>query len=565
MRNWRVNLILFFFFLFGATIIGRLIFLQITNRDLYKALAQGQQQFSVQVQEKRGEVFLKDRENLIPLATNKTWRLCYAYPKEIKNKEEVAEKLGHILDLDKNGILEKIKNEERLFAPIKSKLTEREVEKLKELNFTGIYLGEEILRYYPQESLGSQLIGFFGGEEKGQYGIEGFYNDTLITDKGFLEGKRGLGGDLIFLNSVNLSPVQKGSDLVLNIDYNIQFMAEKLLSRAKEKFDIEKGQIIVVDPNSGKILALANFPNFNPNYYAEETEMEIFQNGAIQKIFEPGSVFKPITMAAALNEGKITPQTTYIDKGLVKIGGWPIYNYSERVHGEQTMTEVLEKSINTGAVFVQQQIGAEVFLEYIKKFGLFKKTGIDLQEEIFSENIEFQKGYEVNFATASFGQGIAITPIQLVRAFSAIANGGKLVKPYVVEKIIDGDNEIKIEPQISENLIISRKASSQLTAMLVSVVENGFAKAAKIPGYFIAGKTGTAQIPFSSLGIEKKGYSDKTTQTFTGFFPAFNPEFLILVKLDNPKTRTAEYSAVPIFRDLAKYIIDYWQIPPDYE
>ncbi|MBZ9578489.1 penicillin-binding protein 2 [Patescibacteria group bacterium] len=567
-KFWRVNLILIFLFLFGAAIIGRLIYLQILNRQLYKALAQGQQQLLVQVQGKRGKVFLKDRRDLFPLAINKTWQFCYGSPREIKNKEEVAEKLGALFNLDKDEILEKIKNTESLFTVLKHKLTEEEIENFKKLNLAGIYLKEEILRYYPQERFLSQVIGFLGGEGKGQYGIEGFYDEILTTEEGFLEGKRGLGGALIFLNSENLSPVQKGADILLSIDYNIQFLAEKLLVQAKEQFEIEEGQIIVADPHSGKILALADFPNFNPNCYfeeaEEEAEMEIFQNSAIQKMFEPGSVFKPITMAAALDQEKITPQTTYIDRGIVEIRGWPIYNYGEKVHGEQTMTEVLEKSINTGAVFVQQQIGSKIFLEYLEKFNFFEKTGIDLQEEVFSENLEFKKGYEINFATASFGQGIAITPIQLVRAFCAIANGGKLVKPYLVEKIIEGGKEIEINPEISENFIISRRTSSQLTAMLVSVVENGFATAAKIPGYFIAGKTGTAQIPFSALGIEKRDYSEKTIQTFVGFAPAY-PQFLILIKLDNPNTKTAEYSAVPIFRELAKYIIDYWQIPPDYE
>lgn len=564
-KFWRINLILIFLFLFGATIIGRLIYIQILNRQFYKALAFGQQQLLIQVQGKRGEVFFKNRENLLPLAINKTWQFCYILPREIKNKVDIAEKLAELLNLDKDEVLEKIKNTEALFVALKHRLTEEEVENLKKLNLTGIYLGEELLRYYPQEFLLSQVIGFLGGEGKGQYGIEGFYDEILTTEEGFLEGKRGLGGTLIFLSSENLSPVQKGTDILLSIDYNIQFIAEKLLSQAKENLKIEQGQIIVVDPYSGKILALANFPNFNPNCYSEETEMEIFKNVAIQEIFEPGSVFKPFTMAAALDTEKITPQTTYIDKGVVKIGGWPIYNYNEQAYGEQTMTEVLEKSINTGAVFVQQQIGSEIFLEYLEKFGFFEKTGIDLQEEVFSENLEFKKGYEINFATASFGQGIAMTPIQLVRAFCAIANGGKLVKPYLVEKIIDNGEETEILPKIPENSVISRRTSSQLTAMLVSVIENGFAKAAKIPGYFIAGKTGTAQIPFSVLGIEKKGYSEKTIQTFVGFAPASDPQFLILIKLYNPSAKTAEYSAVPIFRELAKYIIDYWQIPPDYE
>jgi cell division protein FtsI (penicillin-binding protein 3)/stage V sporulation protein D (sporulation-specific penicillin-binding protein) len=227
------------------------------------------------------------------------------------------------------------------------------------------------------------------------------------------------------------------------------------------------------------------------------------------------------------------------------------------------MTEVLEKSINTGAVFAEEKLGHDSFLRYLDKFGFFKLTGIDLQE-VYSENREFKKGYAINFATASFGQGIEMTPIQLIRAYSAVANGGKLVRPYVVKKIINGEEVSEVAPKIEEDSVISPKTAAQLTAMLVSVVENGFAKSARIPGYYVAGKTGTAQISFAALEVEKKGYSDKTWQSFVGFVPAFNPEFIILVKLNNPKTKTAEYSAAPIFQDLAKHIVDYYQIPPDY-
>ena len=556
--NFRKNSILFLFILFGAAIIGRLFYLQILNYKFYKALAQGQQNLLVEVQGKRGEIFLKNGENLLPLATNKTSQFCYLEPREIGNKEEAAEKLAEILNLDKEEISEKIK-EENLFVKIKSKLSEEEVEGLKKLNLKGIYLGQENLRYYPQESFLSQVIGFVGGEGNGQYGIEGFYDSFLKTNSQFLEGKRGLGGSLIFLNPKNLLENQGEKNLILTIDYNIQFKAEKLLAEEKEKLEFERGQIIVVDPKTGKIFAMVNLPNFNPNNYSQEKDLKIFQNPALQEIFEPGSVFKPIVMAAGLEEGKITPQTTYQDPGIIKIGGRTIFNYEKRKYpGDITMTEVLEKSINTGAVFAESQVGHETFLKYIEKFGFFEKTGIDLQGEVFSQNEELKKGYEINFATASFGQGIAITPIQLVRAFSAIANGGKLVRPYIVE-----NSPNKIDE--GENFVISRKTSSQLTTMLVSVVEKGFAKRAKVPGYYIAGKTGTAQVPWSALGIEKSGYSPKTIQTFVGFAPAFDPKFLILIKLDNPKTKTAEYSAVPMFSELAKYIINLWQIPPDYQ
>ena len=225
------------------------------------------------------------------------------------------------------------------------------------------------------------------------------------------------------------------------------------------------------------------------------------------------------------------------------------------------MNQVLEKSINTGAVFAGEQLGHQDFLDYVKKFGFFEKTGVDLQGEVFSENLEFKKGYEINFANASFGQGIEMTPIQLVRAFAAIANGGKLVAPHIIER-----TEPSIPFSFKEGRqVISQSTSAELTAMLTSVVENGFAKKAGIEGYYVAGKTGTAQVSWPALGIPRKGYSEKTIQTFIGFAPAFNPKFLIMVKLDDPGTKTAEYSAIPIFQELAQYIINYWEIPPDYQ
>jgi len=548
MKKWRINLIFILIILFGAAIISRLVYYQIVKQELYRALVQGQQGDFQVVKGERGKIFFNQGEIL---ATNIKEKYIFVSPEEIKEKEKTAKELSKIFNLEEELILEKIERDS-LFEKIKSSLTEEEEQTLKEINLSGVYLGEAVFRQYPQAAMASQVIGFFGGEEKGQYGIEGYYDH-------FLQGK-----EKIFF-SENSQGSNKGADIFLTIDYNIQFMAEKLLARAKENLDIEAGQIIVLDPNTGRIFALAHFPSFDPNYYSEIDDFQIFKNGAVQKLFEPGSVFKPITMAAALDQGKITPQTTYIDEGQVKIGKYVIENYNERVFGEQTMIEILEKSINTGAVFVEKQLGHDLFLQYIEDFDFFKPTGIDLQGEVFSENREFRKGYEINFATASFGQGIEMTPIQLVRAFCAIANGGKLVKPYLVEKILQGGGIIETQIEISSNQVISLKTSSQVTAMMVSVVENGFAKGARIPGYYIAGKTGTAQVSWSSLEIDKEGYSDETWQSFIGFFPAFDPEFLILVKLDNPETRTAEYSAVPIFKELAKHIIYYYQIPPDYE
>jgi len=545
LKNWRVNFVLTLILLFGAAIIGRLISVQIINYDLYKALAHGQQGQFEAAKGQRGQIFFNQGEIL---ATNIESEYVFVCPEEIQNTQETAQKLSDILSIEKQEIIAKI-TKDSLFERIKNNLSQEEKTALREIGLPGVYLKKAFLRNYPGSKMGSNIAGFVGGEEIGQYGIEGFYNNLLEGKEKFIQDST---------DKIN------GSDLFLTIDYNLQYMAEKQLKISKEQTNIESGQIIVIDPNTGKILALAEFPGFDPNHYSEVEDFDIFQNSSVQKLFEPGSTLKPVTMAAALDLGKIDPQTTYVDKGKLKIGGYTIENYNGRVFGEVPMTTVLEKSINTGAVFAQKQVGDKAFLEYLERFGFFEPTRIDIQGEVFSENKELKKGREINFATASFGQGIEITPIQLVRAFSAIANGGKLIKPFLMEKTIGPDKEkTQTSPEFSEQ-IVSSNTISKLTAMMVSVVENGFAKSARIPGYYIAGKTGTAQIPWSVLGQDKKGYSDKTWQSFIGFFPAFNPRFLVFVKLDCPQTNTAEYSAVPVFKQIAKYIIDYYSIPPDY-
>jgi len=544
MKNWRINFIFIILIIFSATIIGRLIFLQVLRGDLYRALSQGLHISFNEEQGPRGKIFLKNGE---PLAVNMDWPYVFTHPTQVDNPQETAQQLAPVLDLDVNYIISKL-DDSVSYSIIKKKLSSSQADEITNLKLPGVFVNTEQGRYYPQESLASQVVGFLGAEQRGQYGLEQSYDSVLSSCTGLFEE-------------------EKGSDLILTIDYDVQFKAEQLLQEIKDDLAIEGGQIIVINPNSGQMLAMAELLNFNPNHYQEYAQtgnLKIFKNKATQELFEPGSVFKPINMAAALEEEKVSPQTTYVDEGFVQIGDDTIDNYDQRVYGTQTMTNVLEKSINTGSVFVQKKLGQNLFLKYIEKFGFFEPTGIDIQES-YSQNREIKTARPVNLATASFGQGIEMTPIQLIRAYSAIANGGKLITPYLVEKEIIEDVVVK-EHLINEqeSRIISSKTASQLTAMLVSVVENGFAKAAKIPGYFIAGKTGTAQVSFGALGIDKKGYSDKTIQTFVGFAPAFHPQFSILVKLDNPQTRTAEYSAVPAFRELAEYIINLYQIPPDY-
>lgn len=563
--NWRVNTILFLIFLFGAAIISRLFFLQILEHKLYGAQALGQQVSFNNVVGSRGQIFCQNSQEtkgsgssgeVKSLAINKDSWTISANPKDIPNKPAFADILSKNINQSQDQILSEL-NSQDSYIVIQKDLSSAELDKIKALNLKGLSWQNVPDRFYPQGQMASQTLGFLGGSGSGQYGIEGYYDDILRGKSGIQEEKSGI--DSLFSSDTTIS--LDGSDIYLTIDYNIQFQAEELLKQEQKKDDIDSGQIIVLKPDTGKIIALANFPDFDPNQYSKESDLSIFQNSAVQKLFEPGSIMKPFTMAAALNEGKITPDTTYVDTGVVTFGSKSIHNFANEIYGEQTMAQVLENSINTGAVFAEQQISHKVFFSYIDKFGFTTKTGVDLQGEVYSRNDNLETGPDTNFATASFGQGIELTPMQIAIGFCAIANGGKLVKPYIVEKIVNGKDETYTKPDVSDP-IVSQQTISQLNSMLINVVDKGFNSVAKIPGYYFAGKTGTAQVPLKN----KKGYEpDKTIQSFVGYGPAFNPQFLILVKLDNPKVPKSSLSAVPVFKQLAQYIINYWQIPPDYD
>ncbi|MCH7828453.1 penicillin-binding protein 2 [Patescibacteria group bacterium] len=551
MRNWRLLLIVFFFLALGFGLTTRLAILQIADHGFYRALAQGQQSLPRIAVGNRGDIFFVDKKGtLYTVATTKKQPFVFVTPVEVEQKEETAAILAAILDVQKDFVIEKLSKEESLFEVVKKQLSLEETYELQKLVLPGVYIQQESIRSYPHGALASRTLGFVNQDWEGQYAIEKYYEEHLKGKEGLERTVRNVAG---YLLSENKDTLQHGKDLVLTIDFNIQSMAESLLLKAKELHNIEEGTIIVIDPMDGSILTLANYPNFDPNTYSEVADFGVFQNPAVQKLFEPGSVFKPITMASGIDAGKITPSTTYQDQGVVRIGGYKVLNYDERVWGERTMTEVLEYSINTGAVFAEAETGHATFLEYLERFGIFKPTKVDIAGEIYSANKELKKGYEITYATASFGQGIEMTAMQLLRAYSALANGGYLPTPHL----------LKQDMPLSAP-IISERTASQVTAMLVSVTENGFAKSARVPGYYLAGKTGTAQISYSALGVEKPGYSDETVQSFIGYAPAFTPRFLALVTLKNPQTKTAEYSAIPLFQELAKYILDYYEVPHDY-
>jgi len=567
--NWRVLVVGGVIVFFGAVLCSRLFFLQIKDFRYFSALARGQQQNFEVLTPSRGGIFMTSKSNEnIPLAMNKKLSLVYAVPKDITDDDNFSQLISQVLGKTKEEVVEKIKDKSSSYKVLAQRVEQEKVSEIKNLKLKGINFTTETARFYPYGKFASQVIGFLGFHEQndsakssGQYGLEKNFNNILAGKEGFSEGQKDAKGRSIFSKTEKEEEAQKGADLYLTLDYNIQFQAEKVISEYCEKLGAEKGLAIVEELSTGKIKALANWENFDPNVYWEEKTLNVFQNDAIERAYEPGSIFKPITFAMALDLQKITPEETYTDPGTIFFGTQTIKNFDGKSNGTQTMTQVLEKSLNTGAVYIQQKVGKEKFKEYMEKFDFGKKTEIELPGELSGDIRNLSYNRDVNYATASFGQGISVTPIQFVKAASAVANRGIMMKPYIVEKKVFADGKEEFTgPEIVKQ-VISPEASSFLAAMMVSVVKNGHAKRAQIPGYFIAGKTGTAQVANTGAG----GYSDQTIHSFFGFFPAFDPKYLIFIKIDKPQgIEFAESSAVPAFKDLAQYVINYYEIPPDY-
>jgi cell division protein FtsI/penicillin-binding protein 2 len=556
---------------FGAIILGRLFYLQVTNGGHYKSQAQGQQIEMLQVEPKRGGVYFNNGDPLAVTNEEPFLRVCV---NEIEDKDKAAEAIAQIVGQKKEDISKIIETGEGYYKTVKENLSKDEIDKIKNLDMRGVETAWQNKRFYPNLNTASQIIGFLNRDNQGQYGIEEYFNYLLTGEEKIEKEKVTPWG---FSLSASLSGTDGASDqdfsLYLTIDPNIQFKAEQVLKDGLEKYGSESGEILVAEPSTGKIIAMAQYPNFDPNNYGE-SPMENFSNKSMQisSIFEPGSIFKPITIAIGLNENKFSPDTIFVDNlGYRLVSGYKVYNYSQKAWGTRTMSESLQYSINVGVMDAESLIGNQTFYDYlINKFGFNELTGVELAGEVTSQNPQLKtsldNGIQVNFANASFGQGVEMTPLQIVRAFCGLANSGQMPEKMAIveKKIVNGEEEQL--PEQTYRTVVSKETTDKLAKMMVNVVENGYGHLAKIPGYYIAGKTGTAQVPYSAIGESKKGYSDHTWQTFMGFAPAYSPRFVILVKLDNPqKTKTSEYSSTPMFHDLAKYILDYWQIPPDYD
>lgn len=565
--RWRISFLALSAVIVSLAILIRLYSLQVIAFDKYRLVAENQHSIYQELVPERGEIFLKDGDGKYPVAVNKDMQMAYAVPRDIKNREETAVLLSSALEVDENLLRQKFSNEKDLFEIVKHKLSENEIAKITELAIPGVHLTPESFRYYPGNELAAQLVGFVGSDgekQAGRYGIESYWEKKLQGEAGSLNQERDAAGRWISIIDREFKPAMDGANLVLTVNHPVQYEVEKILKETVEKHGADNGTIIVMQPSTGKILAMANYPSLNLNEYSKQEDMSLYLNQGISFAYEPGSVFKPITMAAGIDDGKVNPDTTFIDPGSVHVSGYTIMNSEGKSYGEQTMTQVLEQSINTGVIFVEKLLGNKKFAEYVGRFGFGRKTGIDLPAEIAGNTKNLTElNRDSQFYTGSFGQGITVTPIQLVSAYAAIANGGVLMKPQIVEKIINPDETAEDVRPEEIRRVISEDAARQVGKMLRSVVVKGHGKRADVPGYLVGGKTGTAQVAKAGA----KGYEEGLTiGSFAGFAPIDDPQFAVLVKIFNPKdVQWAESTAAPAFGRVMKFLLEYYKVKPTEE
>jgi len=566
--NWRIHMLTFFVLGAAGVILLKLFLVQVAHHESYRALAENQHEFFQKLIPERGQIFLNNgNSEPYPVAVNQNLQMVFAVPKEMENWEETSERVAEILGLDKNFVREKLNDAEDMYEVLKHRLNDEEVKKIKELNVAGIYLTTERFRYYPGGELASQTIGFVGSDGKqilGRYGVERYWEKSLQGESGSLDQQGDSRGRWISISDRNLQPAKNGKSLILTLNYNIQYEVEKILKETVEKHSADNGSAIVMDPKTGRILAMANVPRFNLNDFGKVEDISVFANPIVDSPYECGSVFKTITAAIGIDDGKINPDTVFTDIGLVKEAGYSITNSDGKAYGAQTMTNVLEKSLNTGAIFMEKQVGNKNYAEYLKRFGLGEKSGIDLPGEVAGniKNLE-ALNRDINFFTASFGHGISVTPLQLVNAYATIANGGKMMKPQIVEKIIHADGNVEDIAPVEVRRVIQEDSARLVGKMLRSVVVNGHGKRADVPGYLVGGKTGTAQVAKSGA----KGYEEGLTiGSFAGYAPIDDPQYVLLVKINNPKdVEWAESTAAPAFGRIMKFLLEYGKVEPTEE
>lgn len=569
-KPWRIYALTGILAIPAAAIIGRLVYVQIIKSGDYRARAVAQQSRQFEIPAKRGEIFVEDGGELSPVALNNALKFLYVDPKLIKDPAATAQKLAPIINQDETKLRDQLTFKTSRYIELKQQIGQDEAGKIAKLQITGLILRDRDYRFYPESNLLSHVLGYVNSDGKGQYGVEQYLDEKLAGKNGSLKAVTDSNGVPISTQDNISSEPEDGVGVVLTIDRYIQGVAERALKSAIDTNHAPSGSVIVMDPKTGAIRAMVNYPDYDPNNYGKVSadNYNSFINSAVSNQFEPGSGFKPLTMAIGLEAGKIKPDTTFNDTGSKTIGEYTIRNAENHSFGLVDMSLVIKNSINTGMVFILEQLGGgqitragkEMLYQGIQKFGLGKKTGVDLAGEA-SGKLKDPKAADIDYANMTFGQGIGTTSLQMITALATIANGGTLVKPYVIDKSIAPDGKITtLDHKPQAERIIKKENANAVAQMMIKVVEGGSGYLARMPGYKIAGKTGTAQVPRA----DGKGYEDnKNIGSFIGFAPVDNPQFIILVRVDYPQTNTfAERSAVPAFAEIAKELFKYYDIPP---
>lgn len=550
----RVKLLFLFFLLFFIAVLAKLFYLQVfrTSSSLLDNYLKTQK-----ITPERGKII---DHNGQPFVLNQNSYLLYFEPKKISDAKDISEKLSGILQIPEASIASKI-DTSKVWVSVKSGIEEDTKKAIDNLHLNGVGFQYQMKRYYPEASLSAHIAGFVGknanGEDIGYFGLEGFYDKDLKGLPGFLETERDIIGKPIFIGTQQRVNSENGRDLQLSVDKTVQEIIKRKLLQGMESYKAKQGCVITADPYSMRILGLACLPDYDNSQYYQFSE-SYFKNPAISEVYEPGSIFKPLIMAAALEEKKIMPDDFYQEDGPVEVSGYRIQTWNNKYEGKISMTRILEKSSNVGMVSVGEKLGNDKIFSYLQKYGFGELTGVDLQGETTGYLKPKNSWYPIDFATVTFGQGIAVTPIQMIRAFASLINGGKLIRPTVVEKIIASGEEKTVKPKIDRS-VIHEQTSEIIKKMLVSTIENGEVKWAKPKGYTIGGKTGTAQVPI-------QGHYDpsKTIASFIGFAPAQNPKFITFVTLREPQSSPwGSETAAPLFFDIAKELIVYYNITPD--
>jgi stage V sporulation protein D (sporulation-specific penicillin-binding protein) len=557
----RIYFLKLILLLFLGAILIRLFYWQFIRADELRVLAEGQHLEEKKIDALRGQILFSDGSIL---ASNKPVYLLYGSPKVLssEDKVKVATILARVIaegdgEMEvKKEILDNL-NKDLFWVPLRKNVDLNLKIKIDELKLTGIGFEESSSRFYPEGSSSAQLLGFVASDQRGidtgYFGLEGFYNGELKAVAGEIRQEKDTLGLPILLGDFLSSAPKDGKTLKLNIDRAVQFTVEESLKKGMVKYGAKAASAIVMDPKTGAVLALATLPSYDPANFGSYPK-ETYRNPIVADSYEPGSTFKVLVMAAAVNENLVKSDTKcdICDKP-VQISGFTIRTWDNKYLADASMTDVIVHSDNTGMVFTSKKIGLDKFYDYLTKYGFGNITNIDLQDEAAPEIRPKKSWGEIDLATASFGQGIAVTPIEMIKAVSSIANKGYIMEPHVVSSV--GDFQIK--PKVV-NQVISESAAKTITEMMVKAVNEGEAKFFKPKGFKIAGKTGTAQIPVA-------GHYDptKTIASFVGFAPADDPRFIMLVRYDQPSSSIfGAETAAPTFFEIAKHLFPYFKIAP---